>query len=550
MARPLKPLVHSGGWYPSKKWIPLVRNGGYTTQNGGEQPEPEAVLKTVTGSLIHITDALALPAEALSVNVEPIQDLNGYDNPWPAGGGKNKLAFPYAEDTKTNNGVTFTVNDDGTVRINGTATARGVFYLQNDVSNFHPDAGTYYVSKGSECQSATIIVEAYNGTTWKKNLATVATAVSVQFTIDYDGYDRVSSYISVSSGNSPSNEIVKPMFRLSSVTDATFAPYSNICPISGWTECKVTRTGKNMIDDGYSALKTNEVTLPTGTYYLQAFITENPSKHTTKSEVYINGEWETVTTPFSADGGRISITGNEFGWLYNNAMQTIVVTSGTCTIRCNRNDAAMLTRRLSLSTEQQTEFSPYVGTTYPISLGQTVYGGTLDVLTGVLTVTMAMVDLGTLTWTSISGNRKQCTELTNSISKPSSTTKKGNLIAERYANANASDLFSDSSLIGIGVNISGYLIARTSGEDVSGKLVYELATPIEVQLTPTQVELLQGENIIWSDGEMTLVYLADGNASDEEALNILLGGRYVNNHTEDEPTDREALDILLGGNTR
>ena len=77
-------------------------------------------------------------------------------------------------------------------------------------------------------------------------------------------------------------------------------------------------------------------------------------------------------------------------------------------------------------------------------------------------------------------------------------------------------------------------------------LCYELATPMTIQLTPTQVELLQGENNIWSDGEMTLVYLADGNASDVEALNILLGGRYVNNHGEDEPTDREALDILLG----
>ena len=78
------------------------------------------------------------------------------------------------------------------------------------------------------------------------------------------------------------------------------------------------------------------------------------------------------------------------------------------------------------------------------------------------------------------------------------------------------------------------------------QIVYELATPITIQLTLTQVELLQGENNIWSDGEMTLVYLADGNASDAEALNILLGGRYVNNHGEDEPTDREALDILLG----
>jgi hypothetical protein len=50
MARPLKPLVKSGGYYPSKRWTPLVYPGGYTTANGGGQPEPEAVLKTVTGA--------------------------------------------------------------------------------------------------------------------------------------------------------------------------------------------------------------------------------------------------------------------------------------------------------------------------------------------------------------------------------------------------------------------------------------------------------------------------------------------------------------------
>ena len=47
-----------------------------------------------------------------------------------------------------------------------------------------------------------------------------------------------------------------------------------------------------------------------------------------------------------------------------------------------------------------------------------------------------------------------------------------------------------------------------------------------------------------------LTYLADGNVSEIEALNILLGGQYSNNHGEDEPTDREALNILLGGNER
>lgn len=32
MARPLKPLVRGGGFYPSNKWTPLVYQGGKTTK--------------------------------------------------------------------------------------------------------------------------------------------------------------------------------------------------------------------------------------------------------------------------------------------------------------------------------------------------------------------------------------------------------------------------------------------------------------------------------------------------------------------------------------
>ena len=40
-------------------------------------------------------------------------------------------------------------------------------------------------------------------------------------------------------------------------------------------------------------------------------------------------------------------------------------------------------------------------------------------------------------------------------------------------------------------------------------LVYELATPQEIQLTPQQITALLGQNTIWSDadGQMTAVYL-------------------------------------------
>lgn len=40
MARPLKPLVRGGGYYPSNKWTPLVYNGGYTTMDGGSDVLP------------------------------------------------------------------------------------------------------------------------------------------------------------------------------------------------------------------------------------------------------------------------------------------------------------------------------------------------------------------------------------------------------------------------------------------------------------------------------------------------------------------------------
>lgn len=79
-------------------------------------------------------------------------------------------------------------------------------------------------------------------------------------------------------------------------------------------------------------------------------------------------------------------------------------------------------------------------------------------------------------------------------------------------------------------------LAKIAGMDV------ETPDPI------TRIEMLLGENTVWSEnGDITLTYMADGNANDVEALNILLGNRYVNLGEPDEATDREALNILLGG---
>jgi|GEM_PF-3350391 len=53
--------------------------------------------------------------------------------------GKNLLPYPYIYTTKTINGVTFTDNGDGSITIDGTATANAVFYLVGKQDNYTLD---------------------------------------------------------------------------------------------------------------------------------------------------------------------------------------------------------------------------------------------------------------------------------------------------------------------------------------------------------------------------------------------------------------------------
>ena len=114
-------------------------------------------------------------------------------------------------------------------------------------------------------------------------------------------------------------------------------------------------------------------------------------------------------------------------------------------------------------TEVETVVSPTTsaddGDTYTTALGRTVYGGTLDVVSGELTVTDANI-------ASYNGETLPATWISDRDEYASGTTP-------------------------------------TTGAQV----VYELATPQTYQLTPQEVSLLQGTNNVWSDGgDVTLEY--------------------------------------------
>ena len=197
----------------------------------------------------------------------------------------------------------------------------------------------------------------------------------------------------------------------------------------------------------------------------------------------------------------------------------------------------------------ESAYDPDADPTYSIDWTDeagTVYGGSLDAVSGVMTVDKLMFTANTSTMNNaeewpgwrdkgVRANNPKGGEFNNAIVN----------VGKAYAinvNSNNDIIYLPKHLYNH-MNQTDWIALA-----IDVQIVYDLATPLTYQLTPTQVDMLLGNNVIWNDvGDMTLEYLADGPAEDIDALQILLGNRYVNNGEADEATDREALDILLGG---
>lgn len=174
---------------------------------------------------------------------------------------------------------------------------------------------------------------------------------------------------------------------------------------------------------------------------------------------------------------------------------------------------------------------PTTEETYEITLGQTVYGGKLNVTTGELTVDRAMVDLGTLNWLYSTADTRFFTTNLTDIKKVTDTSIVMNglcshydIVAYRYVNTTSAldsvmGLYSTSTTNYLAIKDTRYTDTTTFTQAVNGvQLVYELETPTTISLTPTQVDSLLGNNNIWADtGDSDVVYVRDIN----KAFNIL-----------------------------
>ena len=461
-----------------------------------------------TGNPLTFVTDVAKKLKKLLVNFTPVQDLHGQDAPYPGGGGKNKFdvsTYPFTDGKiirpdsgayNSTSGYKATADfvpcgnlKGRTVTLNKRPGGNNVgfaFYSSNNVES-------YISGEANSNQTA--------GTPW--TITIPATAEYMRFTVQYDATD-----IQIELG--------------STATD--FAPYSNICPISGWTGANVVRTGKNLFDDS-SPSNYNAKTIVFGENqynydtYLKAG-TYTASVNGVTSYVYALCYGDAVADRITIKGK--SATSNTFTitksglyaiWLYNN------------TDNISASDLVSMQIEVGSSAS---EHESYSCTTYPISWqteAGTVYGGTLDVTTGVLTVDRVKIDLSSLSWadpasgaTSYRGTGNPLNVLPTGTSQ--SIVSTGKCLSNQYKVTNSTVVAqTDGNIAPAGGGRMLYLkdTGITSLEDIAERIadayvIMPLATPKTYQLTKQTIAALVGDNTVFSDanGNCEVTYLKKG----------------------------------------
>ena len=463
-------------------------------------PENSYQLKEVTVPTPLATfEASAMPMPKLKVSVDAVQDLHGYDHPWVGGAGKNKLPLTVTDGTRS--GVTISKTDDGKVKLNGTATELIDFRFEV----FFLAVGTYTLSQGS-ATGVTLFVS-NNGSYYQ----------NTTFTVN-ESDTSCAAFIRVPNGTVCNNLIIEPMIRLATETDPTFEPYSNICPISGWDEANVSVVGKNKFNPSSALVgtyndSTNVWSIPAVTTVVKALnatFAENPqytfSGTATQTEANKNVRLQIVYTDDTTIDmwGTNATTPKAFSVTSasGKSISKILVTFG------NSGGGVDIDHLQIEEGSTATTYEPYNSNTYTVEFTDgtnplTVYGGTLDVTSGELVVDRASVDLGTLNWTSLLDNPNWKCFSTSDILKANGN---NNFICSQYPFGEIYRTETDCIICG-NVNSKTIYIRDNRYTDVASfktamsgvQLVYELATPITYQLTPTQVNSLLGQNNLWAD---------------------------------------------------
>lgn len=490
---------------------------------------------SASGSVVSFDNgADNLPLEELIVDINPVQDLHGYDYPWIGGCGKNLLKNKLV--TSTINDVTATVDEKGIVTLNGTATGNGIFDITTDTIML-PSKDSYIVSGGADGGGSStyrLYFEYYNYTNEAWNGLT-CTSVDSERPITTDQIRNVK--IQVFNNTTCDNIVFKPMLRKATETDTTFEPYENICPITGWTGMNVQRCGKNLLHigskeqtiGGITFVQNEDGTITANGTATEAIIYTIAPINTIYAKLFdiwgikadvqyvmtsgVNGSSETYWLQLLVNGsGAEPKVYSGFSTPFSFTTEEIITTTHRLCIRVANGTTlnnVVFKPMICLATETNTTFEPYIGTEIPInweSEAGTVYGGNLNILTGMLTVDRAIVDIDNLTKNGYTGyGGWYYMDRTFSVKANNRICVSCNLLQVKNSHSSSKlGVYCEGGVIYFeGVSAAG--IANNLAECTDWlkqsniELILPLAEPVTYQLTPHEVKSLLGQNNIFTD---------------------------------------------------
>ncbi len=535
--------------------------GEVLTWNGSEWVNAEgtpSVTKTATGNPIEFSDGADAPLVKCTTAIQGNQDLHGQDKPWVGGAGKNKLALVLSDIKAINtsgtwtgnvyvlNGVTFTILTDGAenitgIKATGTASANAPLIVCNN-----PDLteGASYIMNGSpangsdssyKIQYSNNVDVAYNDR---------GSGVEfTEFSHAYPYLNRTIRAVIYSGYAIPSGGLIfYPMIRLSTETDSTFEPYSNICHITAYTEGKIVERGKNLAPS--SPIEIGQYVNGDFVYY-NARITSDympiqPNKPYTASIdrdninnlAFINYAYFDKDKTFLGDR---SVNGEES--FNGQKTHTCIIHDSRAaflryTIRAYSDPAIDISGKTLTNSQFMVEagstattYEPYTSTTHTTTYPSAIYRGSEDVVNGTVGANgdgkeWIVADLGDLTWydsTDASGQYFYAT--ITGIKRSASGESLPFAICENYAPTKSNSVSDGQFAISsnherIFVRDTRYSTTSDFTTAVTGvKLAYELATPTTSSVTPTNLPIksLFGYNHIESStGEMEIEYITQG----------------------------------------
>lgn len=341
----------------------------------------------------------------------------------------------------------------------------------------------------------------------------------------------------------------------------------NVRPISGWESVSVNVTGKNILKNERTTATIGGVTFTVnedksvtvnGTATQNAYFLLNTSR---KIEAKAGVTYRLTGCPSGGSGYIIyndshgmsdSGSGSTYTPTADDTWEFFIRIANGTTV----NNVLFKPMLRVKQTGDNDEYEPYNGTINTTTLGRTVYGGTLDVVTGVLTVDKVGVDLGSLTWSKYGNYTDKDRYLTTGID---STVKndEANAICSIYPRlwgANGWWISSGSGKLSIFTTYGQYSSVSAFKTAMSGQILcYPLATPQTYTLTGQEVNTLLGENNVWADsGDVEITYRRDISIVLENLENALGGSNSLNTmmmsapteNTAEEPTEDEAEDDM------